>query len=468
MTTATTAETNLIQWVKTNPLLSFLNSLLVLLFSTFVFVLFSENPTSIYCALGLSEKNEVLKFLGIGMGGILLAMQAVIANRRAKAMEGTAKAQAKATEEQAKANQNTERGQRQERLKNAIEHLGHAADAVRLGGAYELFHLAQDTKDLRQTVMDILCAHIRRTTGEAEYREKHPSKPSEEVQSLLTLLFVQEHEVFKGCHINLQGSWLNGAKLNRARLHGANLVGAHLYRAKLFGVHLHSADLTGAHMPGAILSKAHLQKADLSQAHMQGANLTSAHLQGAALEMTRLHEAHLNGASLQGADLTRAYLQRAILIATQLHGAYLSGAHLHGADLTEARLQGAIILIETYLQGAKLYSAQLQGVRSYVEDMLPPFADRMRNAINKKNDLSEVTFTGGLSRDDLDDIVKDLSDEKAGLLRAKLEPHIDKPASNQLPEDSGAITGAYTKEEAEQWIAEYEEAMSEIPKAANG
>ena len=77
-------------------------------------------------------KYEALKFLGIGMGGVLLTMQAVIANKRAKAMENTAKAQAdaakaqaQATEEQAKANKNTEQGQRQERLKNAIEHLGH-------------------------------------------------------------------------------------------------------------------------------------------------------------------------------------------------------------------------------------------------------------------------------------------------------------------------------------------------------
>ena len=128
-----------------------------------------------------NEKNEILTFLGIGMGGILLALQAVIANRRAKAMEDTAKAQAKATEEQAKANENTEQGQRQERLKNAIEHLGHDSDSVRLGGADELFHLAQDTEDFRQTVLDILCAHIRRTTGEAEYQKKHKLSPSEAV-----------------------------------------------------------------------------------------------------------------------------------------------------------------------------------------------------------------------------------------------------------------------------------------------
>ena len=34
--------------------------------------------------------------------------------------------------------------------------------------------------------------------------------------------------------------------------------------------------------------------------------------------------------------------------------------------------------------------------------------------------------------------------------------------------NSGAVIGAYTKEKAEQWIAEYQEAMREIPKRDDG
>ena len=459
-----------LRWVTTNPLLTILCSLLVVLLAVFMATMFSKNLCWISPYLGLTDKNEILTFLGIGMGGVVLVLQAVFANRRAEAMENAAK-------EQAKANENTERGQRQERLKNAIEHLGHDSDSVRLGGAYELFHLAQDTSDLRQTVMDILCAHIRRTTGEVEYQEKYKSKPSEEVQSLLTLLFVREYKVFKNCRINLQGSWLNGANLEGARLEKAVMTQAHLQRARLWAArlgeadlraaHLHGANLMSARLPGAILMKAHLHRAILTGARLTGAFLVEAHLPGVDLTDARLHEARLNSARLQGADLTRAYLQGALLIATQLQGANLRGTYLLGADLTEACLHGAI-LIEAYLQGAKLRSAQLQGVRSYEEDMLTPFADRMRNAINKESNLSEVTFTGGLGRDDLDYFVKDLSVQKAGLLRAKLQHHIDKPASNQLPEDSDAITGAYTEEEAQQWIAEYEKAMSAVPKADNG
>ena len=180
-------------------LVGILSCVLLVLLALFFAVMFSESTEKcIADLLGLKEKGEkfeILKFLGIGMGGILLALQAVNSHRRAKAMEDAANAQAGATAEQAKANQNTEDGQRQERLKNAIEHLGHNSDSVRLGGAYELFHLAQDTEELRQTVLDILCAHIRQTTeSESEYRKEYKSKPSEEVQSLLTLLFVQEHQ----------------------------------------------------------------------------------------------------------------------------------------------------------------------------------------------------------------------------------------------------------------------------------
>ena len=505
------------RWIKTIfSLQGGLIFLLVVLFSVFVAVMTSETAEKIIGQLlGLgspekSEKNKILTFLGIGMGGILLALQAVIANRRAQAMVD-------ATNAQAETNQNTEQGQRQERLKNAIEHLGHASDSVRLGGAYELFHLAHDTEDLRQTVLDILCAHIRQTTGEDKYRKKHPSKPSGEVQSLLTLLFVQDHEVFKGCHINLQGSWLNGASLQEARLekavlaqaymhkailsgahlqkailidaclHGANLNGAHLDEADLVAVQLDGASLAGAKLPEATLEDARLRGTDLSRAQLYRATLIGAQLNGARLVYARLHmasldEAHLYGARLDGAQfhearLLSAQLHGASLAGVELYGARLVGARLHGADLTQTRLHGAnlhsvelqgAILNQVHFQETNFGSANLQGVKSDWRSLNQPFADRMRNGINKNSDLSGAIFAGGLTQEAVNSITQDLPDPQARELREKLEPHIGKPESNELQENSGAITGAYTEEEAEQWIAEYEKAMAEVPKTANG
>ena len=393
--------------------------LLILLVVVFVAVMSSENPEWIFDLLGVAEKGEpkyeVLKFLGIGMGGLLVALQALMSYKRAKAMEDTAQAQADAVLK-------TEQGQQQDRLKNAIEHLGHESDSVRLGGAYELFHLAQDTNELRQTVFDILCAHIRRTTGEEKYRETHKSKPSEEVQSLLTLLFVQEHEVFKGLHINLQGIWLNGA------------------------------DLKGARLEEAVLTAAHLQEAELSQAHLQGAKLEKAHLQGASL----------NQAYLQGTFLLRTRLQGASLFMAGLQGTFIGETCLQGTDLSEAHLQGAY-LNTPYLQDAIFFNTDMRGA-CCKEPLFLPFAQRMRGAIGEETDLSTAIFSGELSQKDVDDLVKDfLSDEKAEELRRDLEYHIGQPQNFELP-GHNVITGSYTEEEAEQWIAEYEEAIPEVPR----
>ena len=375
--------------------------LLVVLVIVFVGVLsfeYVEKHTSEL--LGLPSKNETLKFLGIGMGGVLVALQALMSYKRAKAMEDTAKAQADAAKAQADAVSKTEQGQRQDRLKNAIEHLGHESDSVRLGGAYELFHLAEDTEDLRQTVLDILCAHIRRTTGESEYRETHKSKPSEEVQSLLTLLFVHHSEVFKDHSIELQGSWLNGADLLQAQMQGANLIKAHLQGVDLTEAHLQKAHLTEAHLQGANLQRAYLQEAHLTEAHLQGADLQWAHLQE-----TVLIQIHLQGANLQGAHLQGAHLGEASLQGANLRRAYLQSANLH-----ETCLQGAD-LCEASLQGANLYRACLQGAQS--REWSPIFAQRMRQFIGQESDLVWVIFEGGLSEDDVDSLVKDLPDEKS-------------------------------------------------------
>ena len=407
----------LFDWIRrVGVLVLLLSGAFLFLLGVFLVVMFSENPAWAFELFGEYDKAEVLKFVGIGMGGILFVLQVLASHRRAKAMEDAANQQAKAA-------WNTEQGQRQERLKNAIEHLGHNSDSVRLGGAYELFHLAEDNPELCLTVLDILCAHIRRTTSENEYREMQKSKPSEEVQSLLTLMFVQEHGVFTNLPVNLQGSWLNGAELS--------------------GADLRLADLSEAHLRGVMLSEAHLQGALFFRAQMQGAYLVRAELDGASLYEVQLEGGNLGRARLPGADLFEAKLQ--------------------GVNLAEVPLQGAI-LGGAQLQGANLRETQLRGVRCQ-EDIADSFAQRMRQSIDQESDLSWVIFGGGLSRDLVDSIAESLSDEDARKrLREELEPHIGRRISRKLPKNSGAITGTYTEEEAEEWIAEYVDAIPEGPE----
>ena len=389
--------------MRQHPVQAVLVVMLASLLAAFLAILFSDDPTWAYRLFGVEEKFRILEFVGVAMGGMLLAVGAAIAHRRARAMERAAKAQAEAAKAHAEANKGTEDGRRQERLKNAIEHLGHDSDSVRLGGAYELFHLAKDTEYLRQTVLDILCAHIRRTTREEDYRNNYKSKPSEEIQSLLTLLFVQEHDLFRGCRIHLQGSWLAGAILNRARLLGADL------------------------------SMAYLQKSFLVEARLQVAFLAGAKMQGAFLRESQLQGANLSLAKMQRTDLSGSHLQRVSLYKTQLQG----------ANFSKAFLQGAI--------------CQLRFGTS--------FESRIRAGIDQQNDLSGATFTGGLSRENVNALASNMRDDAAEELLQALEPHIDQPEVHELPADSGAIVGAYTAEDAERWIAEYDEARGKKPKA---
>ena len=400
--------------------------LLVAGFATFLGVLFIGNVEGdVTSLLNLPGKSETLKFVGIAMGGILVALQALATQRRAQAVEDTVA--------------HAEEGQRQERMKNAIEHLGHTSESVRLGGAYELFHLARDTTSpvkaipLQQTVLDILCSHIRHTTGEIGYREKHTTKPSQEVQGILDLLFKNGTEIFDGLHINLDGSWLNGASLAYANLTEANMC----------------------------------------EAHLEGANLSGAKLNGAMLYCTQMRGVYLGKAELNGVHAYEVRLQGADLGQSQLRGAVVLYAQMQGVNLASAQLQGTI-LVDVNLQGASLEHAQLQGLQCEV-NLDRSYSQQMRHAIERKSDLSSVIFEGGMSQNDVDSFLNDFPREEAdGILykedelqqkevelRKKIQSHIGRQASHELPKDSGAIVGSYTEEEAEKWIAEYEEAMGE-------
>lgn len=402
--------------------------LLVLALLALVCFLFVPGAgVQISARLNLHQKSEAFKFTVIGAAGLLLALNALMAYKRSRLLDQVAKAQAEAASEQARAateqsraSREAELGRRHERLHNGIEHLGHESTAVRLGGAYELFHLAEDTETLRQPVLDILCSHIRRTTGQDTYRRRHRSNPSEEVQSLLSLLFASRRGICEGLQIDLQGSWLNGA----------TLCAAYLCRANLAEARLRGADLVGAQLQGADLSWAHLQVAGLSWARLQGAELVGA----------RLDAASLSRANLQGADLARSMLRGAVLSRTHLQGAFIVGANLQGADLTEA---------------------QFQGVRSHV-DYPDSFAERVTQSIGEETDLSGAVFGGGMTLEEVESILDGMYHETAKTLREKLTPHVGKTTSYELPEHCGAVVGAYTDEEAKKWIAEYEEATGEV------
>ena len=130
-------------------------------------------------------------------------------------------------------------------------------------------------------------------------------------------------------------------------------------------------------------------------------------------------------------------------------------------------MQGATLTL-AQLQGAELHRTILQGVNSQHihTDM---FIEHITKRVGEKNDLSGVIFAGGLSKDDIEALVIDISTDAASNLRKILQPHTKQGVSHVLPNNSEAIIDPpfYDQAKADQWIADYEAAMSEVPKEDN-
>ncbi len=324
-------------------------------------------------------------------------------------------AQANAVKQQVKANQHAEAGLRQDRLKNAIEHLGADSMSVRLGAAYELFHLASDTDGYCHTVQDILCAHIRQTTSDGTYRNQFRTEPSVEIQSLLSLLFVDGYSVFAGFSADLSGSHLAGTNLRNAHLEGANLT----------GVCLSEASLRVAYLQGALLGAARLQFADAKGARLQG---------------TILHFA-----DLRCADLTAA----------QCQGASVYGAQMQDAKLRGAKFHGATDWIDYVTDDNQPPDPNPKGADSAIGSRIPDFAERMRESVGKKSQIGTATFGGAMRPDQVDESAAFLTNGCEKLFRQKMSHHLGHPPLREPPDRSGVHTGSYNLEEAERWISDY-------------
>ena len=400
--------------------------------------------------LGVGTKEAVINRLSIALAGLLSAWAIWSAYRRAEAMQKQALA--------------TENRLVQERFRDAVQHLGHETESVRLGGAYALFRLALEEDAFRRQIAEMLCAHICAITGAEEYREDFAEKPSMEIQSLMRLLFSVGQDAqaedsrkafWKGLRADLSGGYFHGLKLRNARFQKASLTGAQFQGASLENnAEFQGARLHRAEFQGALLDFAGFQGARLHLAELQDASLVSAEFQGALLE----------DAEFQGARLHRAEFQGAFLFGAEFQGAFLVGAQFQGALLFGAGFQGAF-LGDAEFQGASLENAQFQGVTSSAE-YGPTFEQRIRGKIGQDADWSAIVFAGGLRQAQIerwvDDIKKggEATENEIEEFKQRVGIHVGRKKSHKLPDD--AQGGRYGEEEAERWIEKYRKAMEKV------
>ncbi|MGU9951370.1 MAG: hypothetical protein ACNYPH_03515 [Gammaproteobacteria bacterium WSBS_2016_MAG_OTU1] len=107
---------------------------------------------------GTDDKLELLKFIGLGISGLIAVFGVIGLLQRAAALDAQ--------------NKLTEKGHIQERFKTATEHLGSEHASVRIAAFNEFCHLVEIKPDWRKTIFDILCGHLRQTTKDKNYHKK--------------------------------------------------------------------------------------------------------------------------------------------------------------------------------------------------------------------------------------------------------------------------------------------------------
>jgi len=172
-----------------------------------------------------------------------------------------------------------EQGHITDRYGKAVEQLGSKRREMRVGGAYALRRIMEDSKRDHGAIVDLLATFLceRAPAPPAGSHAHTPSRgskvrPDSDVQAALNVL---AHRPRRPCaerdRIRLADTDLCGALLRDARLQNVDLRGAWLHDAKLERADLTQASLRGAKLAGADLEDTDLTKADLPDADLRGA-----------------------------------------------------------------------------------------------------------------------------------------------------------------------------------------------------
>ena len=307
-----------------NALLAVLVVLLIALLFFFAWALLTNEGGAVARLLEIDDKAEVLRLIGWGMGGVLATIGVIALNRRATAMET---------------------GLIDERFKAAVQGLAGEQPSVRIAAFYQFYYLAKDNPDVgfRSSIFDILCAHLRQITSDADYRKNIGSeKPTEECQSLLDVLFKKSSNIFVGMEANMQNTHLVGANLSYTELQYADFRGADVSEVDFSG-----ADMSEARFWTADALGARFWDADLSAAGFWGTDVSGATFWDANLLAAEFHDANVSGAEFNGADVSSADFKEA-----NLHGADFSSAKdIGSAKFSDIRIDAKTKFPEWFREG---------------------------------------------------------------------------------------------------------------------
>ena len=322
--------------------------------------------------IGLIDKESKITFtsFGSGLGGLIVIIGLYFFYQRLEKQQKQIDIQI---------NQRVD-----ERFNSAINLLGSNETSARTGAIYALHELAIEEEKYRRQIAQILCSHIRSKTNEAEYKETHSKRPSNEIQTTIDLLFKEEGlyaQGFKGVakpsKANLSHAYLMGADFRDAQCQGvdfkyaqcqkavfrdvrcqeADFRNARCQKAVFFGARCQKADFMGARCQKADFRDVRCQEADFTNARCQRANFVGAKCWKADFMGARCQGANFGDAQCQEADFVGAECQGAVFAATECQKANFGDARCQGADFTNAQCQ------EANFVGAECQGADFEGAK---------------------------------------------------------------------------------------------------------
>jgi len=434
--------------------------ILAVIITSFEYVacyLYGESP---------NYRGEYAKLISTTFVGFLAIVALWLNYKRTKSIDKQTANQTNQIKELVKQNQISEKGQVNERFKNAIVHIGSDNSAIVLGGIYALHEIARDVKEFRKTVFEILCSYLREKTSKDKDWKEFTIQEQEDYeqpivnQTIIDLLFKStdlEEYIYDGLC----------AKLSRIKCFNADLTYAHLKGAELKYAHLDGSVFDNASLESANLFGASLESAKLNHAHLMNTNFYHTHLEDAVLRDAILCNANVFESYLSGADLCNAHLEGAYLDQSFLQGAQLNSAHLEGTYLNQTHFEGAILngvffegayLNETHFEGANLFMANFYGV--YSEKLISGrFEEVMRIRIGNESEYSNA-LKGALNVTDADKIISEFSSKIKDETKVKFfEYTIRKATKRKTIIENNALTGILTKEDANKIIERYNDLL---------
>ncbi len=276
----------------------------------------SEDRSANFFGFWFSNDPAVSPFFSL-FGLFLFAVGLYLAGKRTQELLRQNDIAADQRTEFTEQNRIAAQGQVDERFSRAVEQLGHAAQAVRMGGLYGLEQIAREKEEYRRQIFEVLAGFVRaRATIEYEENKKDEKSPPVakrakprpqkiDVETAIKILarsakederWVEDGEIFL---IDLSGTDLRDLILTGQHLDRFDFRGARLSDENT-GINLIKATLSGANLILATLTNARLEEAVLTGAYLAHATLTGAHLDSATLTGAELYEANLTDTDLMG------------------------------------------------------------------------------------------------------------------------------------------------------------------------